>query len=152
MHMLCTTENKRALQHAKLELKKSKRKDYYKILGVRKDASEDEIKKAYKKRALVHHPGIAPLANSTLENSRLEAISRAGVYCHSQTVAPVHVHPTKTLRARIDRLLTHLPIIKGKLFHMLHHSKIKQTDINHKVMLESRCHWGCVSLDRSTLW
>ena len=44
-------------QHAKLELKKSKRKDYYKILGVDKGANEDEIKKAYRKRALVHHPG-----------------------------------------------------------------------------------------------
>jgi len=44
------------LQQAKLELKKSKRKDYYKILGVSKDASEDEVKKAYRKRALVHHP------------------------------------------------------------------------------------------------
>ena len=49
--------NKEALQNAKLELKKSKRKDYYKILGVDKQAGEDEIKKAYKKRALLHHPG-----------------------------------------------------------------------------------------------
>ncbi|KAB0390577.1 hypothetical protein E2I00_012244 [Balaenoptera physalus] len=39
-----------------LELKKSKRKDYYKILGVDKNASEDEIKKAYRKWALMHHP------------------------------------------------------------------------------------------------
>ena len=45
------------LQQAKLELKKSKRKDYYKILGVSKDANDDEVKKAYRKRALVHHPG-----------------------------------------------------------------------------------------------
>lgn len=51
------TENKRLLQEAKLALKKSKRKDYYKILGVDKNASTDEIKKAYRKRALVHHPG-----------------------------------------------------------------------------------------------
>ena len=51
------TENKRLLSEAKLELKKSKRKDYYKILGVGKQASEDEIKKAYRKRALLHHPG-----------------------------------------------------------------------------------------------
>ncbi|KAK3721197.1 hypothetical protein RRG08_044207 [Elysia crispata] len=51
-----TRENKNLLQNAKLELKKSKRKDYYKILGVHKTASEDEIKRAYKKRALIHHP------------------------------------------------------------------------------------------------
>lgn len=29
---------------------------YYKILGVGKDADENEIKKAYKKLALKHHP------------------------------------------------------------------------------------------------
>ena len=44
------------LQEAKLELKKSKRKDYYKILAVDKNANEEEIKKAYRKRAMVHHP------------------------------------------------------------------------------------------------
>ncbi|XP_026757407.1 dnaJ homolog subfamily C member 7 [Galleria mellonella] len=49
-------ENKQFLHEAKIALKKSKRKDYYKILGVDKSASEDDIKKAYRKRALVHHP------------------------------------------------------------------------------------------------
>jgi len=49
-------EYKRLLHDAKLALKKSLRKDYYKILGVDRNANEDEIKKAYRKRALVHHP------------------------------------------------------------------------------------------------
>ncbi len=47
---------KQKLQEAKLELKKSKRKDYYKILDVSKEANEDEIKKAYKRMALKWHP------------------------------------------------------------------------------------------------
>jgi len=47
---------KERIRHAKLELKKSKRKDYYKILSVAKDAEEDQIKKAYKKSALQWHP------------------------------------------------------------------------------------------------
>lgn len=49
-------EYRQLLKQAKLELKKSKRKDYYKILNVSKDASEEEIKKSYKKEALKHHP------------------------------------------------------------------------------------------------
>ncbi|XP_014663206.1 PREDICTED: dnaJ homolog subfamily C member 7-like [Priapulus caudatus] len=49
-------EYKKLYKEAQLELKKSKRKDYYKILGVDKNASDDDIKKAYKKSALVHHP------------------------------------------------------------------------------------------------
>lgn len=31
-------------------------KDYYKVLGIAKGASEDEIKKAYRKQALRYHP------------------------------------------------------------------------------------------------
>ncbi|QQP36187.1 DnaJlike proteinlike, partial [Caligus rogercresseyi] len=50
------SEYQQLLRNAKMELKRSQRKDYYKILGIRKDANDDEIKKAYRKRALVHHP------------------------------------------------------------------------------------------------
>lgn len=55
-------DNKRLLMEAKSALKRSKRKDYYKILGIDKNASIDDIKKAYRKRAMVHHPDRHPNA------------------------------------------------------------------------------------------
>jgi DnaJ family protein C protein 7 len=48
------------IRNAELEEKKSKRKDYYKILGIEKDATETTIKKAYRKLAIVHHPDKNP--------------------------------------------------------------------------------------------
>ncbi|KAK8049859.1 hypothetical protein PG994_011589 [Apiospora phragmitis] len=48
------------IRKAELELKKSQRKDYYKILNVDKNADDVQIKKAYRKLAIVHHPDKNP--------------------------------------------------------------------------------------------
>lgn len=63
------------IRRAELELKKSLRKDYYKILGVEKTATETEIKKAYRKLAIVHHPDKNP--GDTQAEARFKDISEA---------------------------------------------------------------------------
>jgi DnaJ family protein C protein 7 len=44
------------LKRAEAALKRSKTKDYYKILGVPRDCNETDIKKAYRRESLKHHP------------------------------------------------------------------------------------------------
>ena len=49
-------EMKSKLREAQIALKRSTQKDFYKILGVKRDATEAEIKKSYRKAALKWHP------------------------------------------------------------------------------------------------
>ncbi|KAI0758959.1 protein prenylyltransferase [Fomes fomentarius] len=47
---------KSELKKAEVALKRSKTKDYYKILGVERDCTDAEVRKAYRRESLKHHP------------------------------------------------------------------------------------------------
>src|SRR6478672_13615807 len=49
--------------------------DYYKVLGVDKNASQDDIKKAYRKLARKHHPDLNP--NDKEAHKRFQQINEA---------------------------------------------------------------------------
>lgn len=76
----------REIRQAEIELKKSKRKDYYKILGVDKDAGDSEIKKAYRKLAIVHHPDkVSPRILC------MSARCRMLIVCRTQTIPRLRI-------------------------------------------------------------
>jgi DnaJ family protein C protein 3 len=82
------------LQEAQVALKRSKTKDYYKVLGVSNDADERQIKAAYRKLTKVHHPDKAAKQGLTKEEAekKMQAINEA-----------YEVLSNPELRARFDR-------------------------------------------------
>src|SRR3954451_14037977 len=51
------------------------KKDYYNILGVKKDAKADEIKKAYRRLARKHHPDVNP--NDKVSEDKFKEVQEA---------------------------------------------------------------------------
>jgi DnaJ family protein C protein 3 len=67
------------LQNAQIELKRSKTKDYYKVLGLTRDADELQIKSAYRKMVKQHHPDKAHKQGITKEEAekKMAAVNEA---------------------------------------------------------------------------
>lgn len=49
-------KTQKLMREAEIALRRSKEKDYYKVLGVPRDADELQIKSAYRKKTREHHP------------------------------------------------------------------------------------------------
>ncbi|KAK4179731.1 hypothetical protein QBC36DRAFT_321919 [Triangularia setosa] len=82
------------MQKAQVALKRSKTKDYYKVLGVAHDADERQIKSAYRKLSKVHHPDKAAKHGHTKEEAEKKMASINEAY---------EVLSDPELRARFDR-------------------------------------------------
>lgn len=67
------------LRKAQTLLKRSKQKDYYKVLGISRDADERDIKKAYRKLSKTFHPDKASAQNISPEEAqkKMAAINEA---------------------------------------------------------------------------
>ncbi len=53
------------------------KRDYYTILGVKRDADEGEIKKAYRRLAMSHHPDRVPAAEKSAAEEKFKEITEA---------------------------------------------------------------------------
>lgn len=82
------------LQAAQIALKRSKEKDYYKVLGLPKDADELQIKSAYRKKTREHHPDKAVRNGVTKEDAEKRMASINEAY---------EVLSDPELKARFDR-------------------------------------------------
>ena len=84
------------LQEVQVLLKRSKSKDYYKVLGVNRDADDRTIKRAYRNLVRQHHPDKSAKVGSGLTKEQLEKKT-------AQINEAYEVLSDPELRAQFDR-------------------------------------------------
>lgn len=77
-------------------------RDYYEVLGVSRDASEQEIKKAFKKTARKYHPDLNQ-GDAGAEEKFKEASSAYDVYPHLRSVVSTTNMDTRASTAVASR-------------------------------------------------
>ena len=66
------------------------KRDYYEVLGISKSATDDEIKKAYRKIAIKYHPDRNPGNKEAEEKFKEAAEAYDGLHLKLQAVDPAH--------------------------------------------------------------
>ncbi|KAH8688877.1 DnaJ and TPR domain protein [Talaromyces proteolyticus] len=74
-HHQNSNEVQEMLRKAQMLLKRSKQKDYYKVLGVARDADDRTIKRAYRQLTKLHHPDKAVSKGVTKEDAEKKMAS-----------------------------------------------------------------------------
>lgn len=82
------------INEANVLLRRSKDKDYYKVIGVPRDADDKQIKSAYRKLSKLHHPDKAAKQGLTKESAEKKMAEINEAY---------EVLSDPELRARFDR-------------------------------------------------